>query len=155
MLRSFAVGLLLVVTGASACAKRTNTATRRCAQVDVALLARGPVYHACEVDRPAKLIGRPGPLDFRPADFASCRSATIEFVVDERGVPVSALSRVVRTNDHQLADALLSSVASHRYEPALKDGIPVKQVVQDQRIVQMMVTASSTPPRASAPRRSC
>jgi hypothetical protein len=92
--------------------------------------ALGTVYVDCQVDRRAvPEPTRPAPpTGFTPAQ--ACGSVLIEFVVDEAGRPIADPIRVVRSNDSRLLEAMRADLHLKRYKPAIKNGVPVRQVVQ-------------------------
>jgi hypothetical protein len=122
-------------------------------------LARGPVYRDCAVDRRARLLTTNGRPQFQPPTpplaGTACYSAQIEVVVDSAGVPELETVRVVRANDPAFADAVLASLPRWRYQPALKSGVAVRQVVRETQTIAVevvLVRAGETPrPRRALP----
>lgn len=95
--------------------------------VDTARFGAG-VYRDCDVDRPANLRKSPRAAFEFPRDLA-CATVDLEFVVDESGHPVSEHARVVATSYRDFARATLKVLPRWEYEPAMKDGAAVRQVV--------------------------
>ena len=153
---------LAMTIGCAACAGATSRAGQaRCVltHADSAYLASAPVYRDCAVDRRARLLTTAVRPEFspssRPAGGTACYSAQIEFVVDSAGVPELATARVVRTNNPSFADAVLATVPGWRYLPALKNGIPVRQIVRENQsmaVQVMQVRAGDVPRPGRAPR---
>jgi len=84
---------------------------------------------------------------------STCYSADLEFVVDSTGRPETSTARVVRANDSNYAQAVLATVPSWRYEPASRDGMPVRQIVTShQAAAQVVVSApAGSPPPVRPP----
>ncbi len=125
-----ALALLLPMTATAASAQ----AKRRCSgdPPDASLLALGPVYRDCEVDRPARMRGADLPLDFVPDQrpgASGCYRAEFQFVVDTTGRPETATMRAAPSNDRGLEEAIRGNLAQVRYEPAIRQGQRVRQVV--------------------------
>jgi hypothetical protein len=143
---------------AAACAGHASGAARadRCPlhdQDSVYASSTGPVYRDCAVDRRATLTntdvhpqgavapGAPGP--------DRCYSVEMEFVVDAHGRPEVNTARIIRTNDQSFADAWLKTLPAFRYEPAMRNGVPVRQIVDERRTAAtktVVVRAGSMPP---------
>lgn len=104
-------------------------------------LAGGPVYRDCAVDRRAKLLGSlPAPnleLVTQPTGTPACWSAELQFVVDTAGEPEPTTVRVLRTSDPSFADAVIVTLPQWKYQPALKDGVAVRQIVRQKRTMSM------------------
>lgn len=138
---------LLVCAGAiTACATaRTGARTTNCplAARDSVFLVGGTAYRDCAVARRARLVNSGTRPDFQPSSSRrnACYSAEIEFVVDTAGVPEVRTARVVTTNDDAFAKAILETVGTWRYEPALLDGAKVRQIVTERRSAQTSVVA--------------
>jgi hypothetical protein len=141
------------------CAAQTS-ARSACAPVpDEFSLAGQAVYRDCGVDQKARLQTGLPRLHYRPAAGQSCVRAAIDVVVDADGRPVRETARVVRATDPNLAAAMLISLDDMRYEPALKDGRPVPQLVRVERTVAVRIVAvpagtspsSVRPPRGGPP----
>lgn len=119
---------------------------------DSAYLASGPVFPECDVDRRARLTTPNVRLDYRPTAVTrsgrQCEAAVVRFVVDRAGVPEVATARVLSATDAALGDAVLASLPHWRYRPAEKDGVPVRQVVQERRTLSIAISPQGqTPPR--------
>jgi hypothetical protein len=109
------------------------------------LVVAGPVYRDCDVDRPANLRGTapqpawtPGTAEAREG---RCFRAEFQFVVDTLGVPDLATLQAVAANHTGYAEAVRSTLARLRYEPARLAGRPVRQIVVYR---QTMATRVST-----------
>ncbi len=115
---------------------------------DSVFLAGGPVYRDCAVDRKAESIADVHP-DFRPDPMERCYSAEIEFVVNQIGLPEAETARLVHTTDRRFAEAVYQTIPRLRYHPALRDGAPVRQIVDFKSAMQSVlvaVPAGSGPP---------
>jgi hypothetical protein len=126
-------------------------------QADSAFLSRGPVYRECAVDTKAQLI----PTSTRGLNFTpqrngpNCYAVDLEVVVDTLGKPEVETAHIIRATDRSYADAVLSSVASWRFEAAMLNHRPVRQISQiGQKIaaVAVVVPAGSGPPPPGAGR---
>jgi hypothetical protein len=111
--------------------------------------ATGLVYRDCAVDTKAKRISRDIHVDFQPPQPTGCYSAELEFVVGSDGRPELSTVRTLDTNNQALAQAVRASLSEWRYEPALRDGAPVRQIVVDRYAA---VTSVVTMPARSTPR---
>ena len=148
--------LIAVVLGLAGCASAGGAAGqhRDCGlrPSDSAFAVSGPVFRDCAVDTKAQAVTPNARFDFQPERGGAgdaCYSAEVEFVVNEAGSPEMKTAKVVRTNDQTFAQAFLTAVGTWRYRPAVKDGHPVRQIVDEQRKVQtatVMVRAGSGPP---------
>jgi hypothetical protein len=126
---------------------------------DSALLSRGPVYRECAVDKKAQLI----PTSTRGLNFTpqrngpNCYAVDLEVVVDTLGKPEVETAHIIRATDRSYADAVLSSMASWRFEAAMLNHRPVRQISQiGQKIASVVVVApagSAPPPGAGRPVR--
>ena len=139
---------------AVACASSTTGGRRAACQLtasDSAYASGRPLYRSCNVDREARFIsdGRARP-DFNPSTMRStCYSVDLEFVVDSTGKPETATAKIARDNDRGFAEAVLATITSWRYEPALRNGVPVRQIVTSHQSMATMVVvapAGSPPP---------
>lgn len=141
-------------TGATACGLRPT---------DSVFAAAGPVFRDCAVDKKANLTTtnvHPDPSTYsgasRPLN-GQCFSVELEFVVSEHGAPELGTARVVRSSDPSFADAWLKTLAIWRYEPAIRAGRPVRQIVEERRtaatgvVVVAKGSPPPTPPRGRAP----
>ncbi len=135
----------------SACATTTHASRAAC---DLApsdsVFARGrPVYRECSVDRRARFVQTGVAPVFRPSNpRAGCYTATLTFVVDSTGKPETATAQV-RSNDADFGQSLLAVLGRWKYEPAIKNGVPVRQIVTSEQkaaTVVVVVPAGSAPP---------
>lgn len=115
----------------SACAAK-RAAPRTCDAVPLEFsLAGETVYRDCAVDRRARPSSRPIHYGYRPlASGQRCAHAIVDFVVDSTGRPIPETARVVRATDPNFGLLVLQSLESARFEPAIKDGQPVAQLVR-------------------------
>lgn len=137
-----------------ACASTGGTRRNSCdlLKADSIYLAGQSLYRDCAVDERARLITSQVTPDFRPSGDRSCYSAVVQFVVDSAGTPEEATVRVIRSNSAQFADAVLALVPQLRYRPARKNGVPVRQIVQESRTVALVAArVGSGPPPAPRP----
>ncbi len=124
----------------------------KCAVITDATLGM-PVYPACAVDRKARQLPGGAPVMYTPSQPVPCIRAVFDVVVDARGVPIASTAKLVRTNDQGFATAMLAALPSLRYEPAMKDGQPVAQLVQFEPVM-VMIRSSSRPTGSDARRAS-
>ena len=143
-------GLLLVLAAAltSSCITiRGHTPPRSAGcqlrASDSTLMAGAPLYRECAVDTHATNITRgQGPMARPPgALHDGCYSAELQFVVDTTGVPEQRTARVLQTNNQSYADAVIATLPSWRYKPALVGGIPVRQIVTEREATAIKVGA--------------
>ena len=162
-----AIGVGLVVLS-TACAKGTTNvastvtpqaaaaARQGCQAVDTSFALGTPVFTECGVERQATVQGRQPTMDFTPRPpVRDCYTVAVAVVVDERGVPVPTTVRVVRSNDSQFAQAFVNTLPSWRFTPAVKDGLPVKQLVEIGQTAGVRTVRSGRPmmpPASSSPR---
>lgn len=131
--------LVATIVGAlAACASSSGGKGRapcELARADTVYLDRGPVYRDCAVDKRARVIDRSVRPDFQPSTPPPgsdvCYRADVEFVVDATGTPEPETARVLRTNNPSYGEALLRAVTRWHYEPAVVNGMPVRQIVQE------------------------
>jgi hypothetical protein len=151
----------LIVVASVACATAGSRHARSCtlAPADSVYLAHGPVYLECAVDQRARVRSRGQRPYFEPSaplpGGEACFSVEIQFVVDGTGLPELETARVVRTNDMAFSRAVLATLATWRYYPARKNGVPVRQIVREKRTmaVQVVVVRSGDVPRPGRPPR--
>lgn len=114
--------------------------------------AYAPFYRACEVDRPARMV--PPPPGAARVDAAesmgrrpqtSCQSVKFQVIVDEQGRPIPATARVVHSTSMAFAQSALRDLPTMRYEPARKDGRPVRQVTDFGKMVSTSVGSPGGP----------
>jgi len=152
--------IAIVITTACAKAPPRTAAERQSAcpltQDDSAFLSRGPVYRECAVDTKAKLITSTAHTSFTPPRSGpSCYAIDLEVVVDTLGRPEAQTAHVIRATDPAFADAVMSGVANWRFEPALLNHRPVRQIApvgQKASTVVVAVPAGSGPPPSSSMR---
>lgn len=113
------------------------------------------VYRDCEVDRKARPSSAPR-LRYTPSGGQRCARAVVDVVVDSTGRPLSGTARVVRTTDASFASAVIANLDLWHYQPAMKDGRPVSQLVrieQGLNVVTVVVPAGTPPGSVRPPRR--
>ena len=143
-------------SGSGAVAPQAASAVQRgCQAIDTSFALGTPVFTECGVDRKALERGRRPTPEFSPRPpVRECYNVVVAVVIDERGMPVPATARVVRSNDSHFTQAVLNTIPAWRFTPAEKDGLPVKQVVEIGLMVATRVVRSDRPmsPPLSAPR---
>lgn len=115
---------------------------------DSTLMAGAPLYRECAVDTHAANLTRgQGPMA-RPAGALhdGCYSAELQFVVDTTGVPEQRTARVLTTNDQSYADAVIATLPTWRYKPALIGSTPVRQIVTEREATAIKVGQMTDPP---------
>jgi hypothetical protein len=119
-------------------------------RLDSAWLVAGTVYRDCDVDRPARLLNPTVPTNYLPpADVIQrCLTALIYVVVDTHGTPELSTARIARTNAPEFARALLRTAQSWLFQPALKRGVPVRQVVA---VGRSLILADAVSPSTCTP----
>jgi hypothetical protein len=148
----------------AACASATKTtAGDKCVSLpgDTTYTALKPAYRGCGLASNAVAITPRANPDYRPTErrpTSSCSSVELEFVVDEAGLIETNTARVVRSTNQQLTEAVVAVLPAWRYKPAMKDGKPVRQIVNDKVTIQTQVVAvpagtvpsrgTTAPPRA-------
>jgi hypothetical protein len=123
---------------------------------DSAFLARGPVYRDCAVDRAAHALSTNPHPDFNGDGVSGCFTADVEMVVDSLGRPEAQTAHVVRTSDKRFGDAVVATLSFWKYEPALLDGQPVRQIVLERlkaSVGARPVTTDVLVPKGSPPPR--
>ena len=150
-----------VIVGACAGAPPRTAAERAAScpltHTDSAFIGGGPLYRDCAVDTKAKLIVTSGRRpDFTPQrNGPNCYAADIEVVVDTLGRPEVETAHVIRATDRTFADAVMSSVASWRFEAAMLNHRPVRQIFlkgEKMGVSVVVVPAGSGPPPPGAGR---
>lgn len=143
-------GLLVACAGGGAHASAVDPS---CALLgrDSVFATRAPVYRECAVDRKARLLTTDIRTDFRSnTPRTTCYYADLEFVVDTTGRPEMGTAQTVRTNDQAFADAVFATLNRWKYEPALRGGVPVRQIVSTHKtlsaIVSVVVVPAGSPP---------
>jgi len=140
-----------------ACASAGNKISGREACViaarDSEFVGFRPLYRDCAVDQVARFVSTDAHPNFRPESRAPmCYSADLEFVVDSLGRPEVGTARIVRTNSESFARAELETLQAWKYEPAIRDGKTVRQLVtahQTAAVMVEVVPAGSGPPSPS------
>lgn len=92
-----------------------------------------PGYRDCDVDRVARLRSDGRVSYTLPESLRSdwiCENVLMVFVVDTSGIPDLRTVRVEAATRPEWATAVLESLPTVRYRPALLDGRPVRQVVR-------------------------
>ena len=141
--------ILLAAAGtlALACASSGNKivqqgATSSCglAPGDSIFIGPRPVFRDCAVQRVASLVSNESHPNFRPdSPRNTCFFADLEFVVDSTGRPESGTARVVRANDDKFGQAILATLSEWRFEPALREGKHVRQIVDFHKTASVTV----------------
>jgi hypothetical protein len=150
-LRTITVVGIAVIAGA--CASTGGKSARRggcdLADRDSVFAVVGPVYRDCAVDRAARLLTTQTHPDYRPTNPRStCYSADVEFVVDSTGRPEMPTLQVVRANDQGFGESVLAMVRAWKFDPAVRNGRRVRQIVTSH---QMMSTMVVVVPKGVAP----
>jgi hypothetical protein len=147
---------VVVIALCSGCAARTAKSLA-CEPVPAEFaLAGETVYRDCSVDRKARLSTVLPRLQYTPSTGQTCARVVLDVVVDSTGRPVPGTARVIRATDPNFGLAVLNSVDDMRYEPALKAGRPVPQLVRVERaFTSVMVAVPAGTPASSVrpPRR--
>jgi len=73
-----------------------------------------------------------------------CYYAELEFVIDTTGAIETSSVRVTRSEMRELLEATRESMNQLRYEPAMKDGKPVRQVGVYRRTIGIAAARSGT-----------
>jgi hypothetical protein len=113
------------------------------------------VYRDCDVDRKARPLGMMPRLQHTPSGGQTCGRVVVDVVVDSTGRFVPETARVARSTDPSFAVAALSSLDAARYEPALKDGRPVPQLVRLEwayGVTRVAIPAGTSPSSVRRPR---
>lgn len=150
--------LVIVCSGlAAACATtaRGHRASCDLAASDSVFAGSRPVFRDCSVDRAARLLGtgnvRP---DFRPPEMrTACYSADLKFVVDSTGKPEPSTAKLLRATNREFGEAVLATLWSWKYEPAIRNGVPVRQIVTRHQTLStaVVVVPAGSPPPAHPP----
>ena len=83
----------------------------------------------------------------------ACFAVELEYVVDEQGRVEAETARIVRTNNQAYAESYISVLPQLKYEPALLNGVAVRQIVEDKRGMQVRVVVVPEGQRPSLPSR--
>ena len=154
------LALVLLVSACSSAASHPapgDADAGRCAlrPQDSTFAATGPVYHACAVNPRAQLAVNAAQPDFlanaQGARIGTCYSVELEFVVDEKGLIETRTARVVRTNSQALAESVISILPQWRFQPAMLNDSPVRQIMTYRRIVSSKIVAAPAGTRPSPP----
>ena len=155
-LRTITIAGVAIIAGA--CVTASGKSARRVgcdlSGSDSVFALFGPVYRDCAVDRTAHLLNTQIHPDYRPTNpRPMCYSADLEFVVDSTGRPEVPTVRVVRSNDQGFAESVLAMVRAWKYDPALRDGRPVRQIVTSHQVMAVVVVRvpAGAPPPSGPP----
>jgi hypothetical protein len=133
----------VMVACASASSGGNRAAACSLAPGDTVYLRGGVIYRECAVDKRARVIDHSARPDFRASSplpgGQACYRADVEFVVDATGAPEPETARVLRTNNPTYGEAVLRALALWRYQPALLNGMPVRQIVQEKSAMGVAV----------------
>lgn len=144
--------------GASASSRRSDCDLR--AQDSVYALA-GPVFRDCSVDTKARPTAADAHPDFRPTSPGNvCYSADVEYVVSTRGEVEQSTGRIVRASNDAYAQSVVNMLPRLKFEPAIRNGIPVRQIVADHHsmataVVKVAAGAPVTPPPRGSVQTKC
>lgn len=119
-----------------ACASSSTTANARRADCDVrpedsVFVATGPAFRDCGVDQRATLTTKEVRPDYQASGPDGCSSADLEYVVSTDGGVELGSARVVRASDDAFAQAALLMLPKLRFQPATRDGVPVRMIVRE------------------------
>lgn len=151
--------VLVVAAGVlAACASGGAKAAREedCApRAQDSLFTRfAPAWRDCAVDTKAKLTSTDVRPDFRPAPTrTTCYAADFEFVVDTTGAVEVATARMTRATDSEFAASVSSMLSRLRFDPARKDGRPVRQIFFLHQMTAVQILRVAVPAGAGAPPR--
>lgn len=142
--RFLACGAILWLTYAIGCAsggQRRNGEGCALRPRDSTYAAGQPVYRDCAVDRQARLMNPDIRPDWTPPPSTnnSCFSVEMEFVVDENGNVERQTAKVLQTSDKRYADSWMRSLGEWKFEPAVRNGYEVRQIVTTKRGVASVV----------------
>jgi hypothetical protein len=146
-LRQIVFAVTGIVIAAAACASANGKSASRspCPLLErdsVFVPGSSPVYRDCAVDRTARLLTTDVRPDFRPTTPRStCYSVDLEFVVDPTGKPEAGTAHIVRANDQEFGASVLASLTSWKFDPAMRGGVPVRQIVTEHKSVSTVVVA--------------
>jgi hypothetical protein len=149
LIAGIAVGVL------AACSSATSNATTAAAPCglrgqDSVFVSGRPVYRDCAVDKKARLTSANLHPDFRPTQNGNtCYYVDAEYVVNDSGKVEIPTARIVRSNNQSLADAVTQMLPRVTYEPAAREGKPVRQIVVEHTQVLQVVTRSGQAPSAA------
>ena len=97
-----------------------------------ALAAANAVYTADQVDTPAELVQQPLKVEYPPLLFAAGVAGTViaEFIVGPDGAIDKESFEIFSSSNPLFAEAAVEALSQATYKPALKGGVPVRQLVQ-------------------------
>jgi hypothetical protein len=157
------VGVATVAACSASTARAAASASCDPRSQDSVFTVAAPAFRDCAVDTKVRLLTP----DVRPDVSSSTAGATpiargsncyfvdLDFVVDTTGQVELGTAHVVRTSHQGFADALMATLPRLRYEPAIRGGAPVRQIVTEHRAISTMtvvVPAGQQPSRTSMPR---
>ena len=122
---------------------------------DSSLFAAGPIYRDCEVDKPAKVIGnepRPAMSSTPNTVREGCFYVEYQFVVNTEGQVELGTVEVRRNEMREFEEALRATLGQLRFQPAMKDGVAVRQVVIHRRGLGIATRASGQAFTGAPPR---
>jgi hypothetical protein len=147
----------VLVLGACASHPEARTA-RDCllTEADSAFVGMAPLFRDCAVDRPAQALQTPLNVspNIRPDGANMCFRAEVMFIVGPDGRPEPGTIKLVRSSGgSSFTEAVLASVPSWTYSPAMLHGQPVRQLVTERRAVAVSRVVSSSRDGSIRPRR--
>ena len=74
-----------------------------------------------------------------------CYVTEVEFVVGRDGRPEMATARVVRATEAGMGTAVLQSLPTWRYDPAVRGDEPVRQLIRERRTVATATAVVASP----------
>ena len=97
-----------------------------------ALAAANAIYTADQVDTPAELVQQPLAVEYPPLLFAEGVAGTViaEFIVGPDGAIDKESFEIFSSSNPLFAQAAVDALSQATYKPALKGGVPVRQLVQ-------------------------
>jgi len=146
-MRALLVVIVLAVTTSPSAAQQRRGGRCTGDAVDSTTMAMNAVYRDCDVDRTAKVSNTIRPV-FQPDQSglrAGCFRTELEFVVDTTGRPEMGTVKRVSDNSPELTEAVKTALPGLRYEPAQRDGQPVRQIVRYKSSVAVRTVVSSSP----------
>ena len=151
-----ATAVVVLALGCGARNRSVGQPSAKCEAVPAEFsLPEQTVYRDCAVDRRAQLTAVPH-VNYRPSAGQTCVRARIDVVVDSAGRPRVGTAQIVRGSDPIFAAAVADRLEEMRFEPAVKDGQRVAQLVRlDQAVslVGVVVPAGTSPRSVRPPRR--
>jgi hypothetical protein len=105
------------------------------------------VYNECGVDQPIKARLTRTQNRFQSSREQACYRMTMEIVVGPDGIPLAKTARIISTNDAGYAEFVRELAFKNRFvPPAMKDGVPVYQLVRLEAYQSSKSTAGGTAP---------